>query len=62
MGGWTGGEGFNEKPKKKIHILTGPGSGAGLWGSTKKNTKVTGVRLTNEIKPGPMDHQKPRTL
>ena len=21
-----------------------------------KNTKVTGVRLTNEIKPGPMDH------
>ena len=22
-----------------------------------KNTKVTGVRLTNEIKPGPMDHQ-----
>ena len=25
-----------------------------------KNTKVTGVRLTNKIKPGPMDHQKKR--
>ena len=30
VSGWTGGEGFNEKPKKRIHILTGPGSGAGL--------------------------------
>ena len=30
VGGWTGWEGFNEKPKKRIHILTGPGSGAGL--------------------------------
>ena len=29
--GWVDGRGgFNEKPKKGIHILTGPGSGAGL--------------------------------
>ena len=62
MGGWAGREGFNEKPKKRIHILTGPCSGAGLYGSTMKNTEVTGVRLTNEIKPGPMDNQKPRRL
>ena len=27
-----------------------------------KNTKVTGVRLTNEMKPGPMDHHIGRRL
>ena len=30
--------------------------------STMKNTKVTGVRLTNEMKPGPMDHHIGRRL
>ena len=60
--GMDGRGGVEWKPKEKNTYPNRARFRGRVVGSTMENTKVTGVRLTNEMKPGLMDHQKPRRL
>ena len=57
MGGREG-RGLTKLTKEKISvtICNRARSRGRVIGEDHINTKVTGVQLTNEMKPGPMDH------